>query len=131
MSCRVLLLSGLLVFGAVRNSSSQSLNASKLIHELVDRCAATQGYSFDAQLQVEAWKSGGQPRLVAGGKTSFCGGPEGQYSLRLEPMNKDAYVLVSNGQKSWAYVPSLKKYTETEAAGSAESVDDREDPRRR
>ena len=128
MLCRVLPLTGLLVLGTVRDSSSQSLNAAKLVHDLAGRCGAIQAYSFDAQLQVEAWKSGTQPRLVAAGKASFCGGPEGKYSLRLEPMSKDAYVLVSNGQKSWAYVPSLKKYTETEAAGRSDSLGDTDNP---
>src|ERR1035437_5748813 len=124
---RVPILTCLLFFGAVRISTSQNLNAAKLVQDLAARCAAPQAYSFDAQVQVEGWKSGGTPRLLAAGKTSFAGGPEARYSLRLEPLNKDPYVLVGNGQKSWAYVPSLKKYTETEAAASGGALGDDED----
>ena len=117
----------LLVLGVTGTGSSQSLNASKLAQDLIARCAKAQTYSFDAQVQVEGWRTGEEPRLLAGAKVSFAAGPEGRYSLRMEPLGKEAYVLVSNGQKSWAYVPSLKKYTETEAAAAADTDDEGDD----
>jgi peroxiredoxin len=42
--------------------------------------------------------------------------PQGKFYLRIEPAGKDAYVLLSNGTKSWAWVPKLKQYTQEEAA---------------
>jgi outer membrane lipoprotein-sorting protein len=43
----------------------------------------------------------------------------GKYLLRVEKTGNSSYVLVSDGQKSWTYAPSLKKYTEREAVVSA------------
>ncbi len=115
----------LILFCALRPAHSQgpSLDAARMVRDLAARCGAARAYAFDAQVQVEGWRSGTPPRLLSAAKASYAAGPDGKYWLRLEPAGKDAYVLVSDGEKTWAYVPALKKYTETEAA----ALEDRED----
>jgi peroxiredoxin/outer membrane lipoprotein-sorting protein len=60
-------------------------------------------------------------------KVKLAAAPSGKSYLRIEPAGKDAYVLISNGQKSWAWVPKLKQYTEEEAAFRAEDQEDEAD----
>ncbi|MBZ5729097.1 MAG: redoxin domain-containing protein [Acidobacteriia bacterium] len=122
----------LILFCVLRPASAQSapLNAAQLVRGLAARCGAARAYAFDAHVQVESWRSGGSPRLLSAARASYAAGPAGKFSLRLEPAGKDAYVLVSDGEKSWAYVPALKKYTETEAAGIEDGEDGGSDEER-
>ena len=78
---------------------------------------------FEGELQVEASRGNTPGRLLSRAKVKIAMAPEGKSFLQIEPIDKDAYLLVSNGQKSWAYVPRLKQYTEQEAAAVEDSDD--------
>jgi outer membrane lipoprotein-sorting protein len=102
----------------------------ELAHRLAAKLSSGQDNAFEGVVTVEGWKSGGTPRLLSQAKVALASGSEGRFALRLEPAGKPAYQLASDGQKSWAYVPSLKQYTETEAASveSGESDDSSDAP---
>jgi peroxiredoxin/outer membrane lipoprotein-sorting protein len=99
----------------------------KLVKAIGERCQAAREYSFEGQIVI-AGRRGSEPgRELSQAKVKLAAAPSGKSYLRIEPAGKDAYVLISNGQKSWAWVPKLKQYTEEEAAFRAEDQEDEAD----
>lgn len=73
-------------------------------------------YSFEGTLVVEGQRGSNPGRQLAKAKVSLAVGPEGRYRLEVDGEERDPYLLACDGQKSWAYVPKLKQYTETEGS---------------
>ncbi len=89
-------------------------------------CKAAREYSFEGEMVVAGQRGAEPGRELSRAKVKLASAPAGKFYLRIEPEGKDAYVLVSNGQKSWAWVPRLKQYTEEEAAFVEENDDGEE-----
>jgi peroxiredoxin/outer membrane lipoprotein-sorting protein len=93
-----------------------SFDVRKVIQDIAAKCESATEYAFEGDLEV-AWQNGSQPgRLLAKAKVTYAVAASGKYFLRVEGVNKDEYLLASDGQKSWAYMPKLKQYTLEEAA---------------
>lgn len=92
-----------------------------------ERCRSAREYSFEGEMLLAGQRGSEPGRTLSHAKVRVAVAPGGKSYLRIEPENKDAYVLVSNGKTSWAYVPKLKQYTEEEAA-SLDSDDDGDSP---
>ena len=103
---------------------SAPVDVVKTIQSLGERCRAAREYAFEAEFLIQAQKAGSPPRLLSRAKVEAAAGEGGKTYLRMEPEGKDAYVLISDGQKSWAFVPKLKQYTEEEAVATATEDDD-------
>ena len=73
---------------------------------------------------VEAQRGTAPGRILARAKVVYSAGPEGRFGLEVDGAEHDPYVLVSDTQKSWAYVPKLKQYTETEGATVSDPDED-------
>ena len=73
---------------------------------------------MEGTLEVAGQRGDVPGRILAKAKFSAAKGPEGRFRLQIDPVDKDSYLLVSNGQKSWAYVPKLKSYIEVEGAAA-------------
>src|SRR5215471_11740758 len=74
----------------------------KVIQDISAKCESAKDYSFEGEMEV-AGQRGSQPgRILAKAKVKYAVAAQGKYLLRVEPVNKDEYWLVSDGQKSWA-----------------------------
>ena len=93
-----------------------------------EKCRAAHEYSFEGDLVLSGQKGTAPGRVLSEARVKLASAPGGKFYLRIEGAGKDAYVLVSNGQKSWAWVPKLKQYTEEETAVSEGEGDDEEGP---
>src|SRR5579871_737161 len=98
----------------------------KAIQDISVRCEAARDYLFEGGMEVSGQRGSQPARLLAKGKIKLAVSDPGKYFLRVEAVNQDEYMLVSDGQKSWAYVPKLKQYTEQESATVTNSDDDEE-----
>lgn len=92
-------------------------SAPKTAQAIAERCQKAGGYSFEGEFLLGGKQGSAPGRELSRAKVKLASAPGGKYYLRLEPEGKDAYVLASNGEKSWAWVPRLKQYSEEEAAG--------------
>ena len=112
---------------AALNGQTQAPQPTQVIHDLEARCRAAQSYSFDANLVLYTQKGEDKPSMRSNARVSFSSAPGGKFLMKIKPLEQDEYWLQSDGQKSWAYVPNLKKYTEQESvmadAGDEEEGD--------
>jgi len=108
-------------------AQSPSFDYRKAIVDLGARFENAKEYSFEADLQLVGQRGTQPGRELARGKVKLAVAPDGKYLLHLTPVDKDEYMLISNGQKSWAYVPKLKQYTEQEEA-AVTGEDDEDGP---
>ncbi len=94
-------------------------------------CAQARQVLWTGSLIIEG-QLGEQPlRLLSKARVRFAAANPGRRFLHLRPEDKDEYFLISNGEKSWAFVPKLKRYTETAGAfadgGGADAGDGERD----
>jgi peroxiredoxin/outer membrane lipoprotein-sorting protein len=101
-------------------------DVSKTVNAIGQRCQNAREYEFEGDLLLAGQKGSAPGRALSRARVKLASAPEGKYYLRVEPQGKDAYVLVSNGEKSWAWVPRLKQFTEEEAAFRPEDADPEE-----
>lgn len=99
-----------------REAELSQLNIRKIIADVATKCEAANEYWFEGELQVVGQRGEVPARLLTKAKVRLAVAPGGKSFLQVEPHDKDSYMLVSDGQKLWAYVPRLKQYTETDGA---------------
>ncbi len=120
----ILPISVLLSVAAAQELSQSEI--SKTIRSVAVRAERAKRYSMEGTLVLEGQQGKNPARILSKAKFKLASGPEGKSFLRIEAEEKDEYQLISNGQKSWAYVPKLKQFTEEEGAplgGEAEAGD--------
>ncbi len=100
-----------------------SPEAAKLMKALAMKCDDAKQYSWEGELLVEGRKGNTPWQPFALSKVKLAIAPNGKSFLRVEPPQQDEYWLISNGQKSWAYFPGRKQYTEEESATLASDTD--------
>jgi peroxiredoxin/outer membrane lipoprotein-sorting protein len=97
---------------------------------LAAKCDDAKQYSWEGEIRVEGKKANTPWQLLSQAKVKLAVADQGRSYLRVEPLQQDEYWLVSNGQKSWAYLPQRKQYTEEESAtlssDAAEASDDQD-----
>jgi thiol-disulfide isomerase/thioredoxin/outer membrane lipoprotein-sorting protein len=98
-----------------------------VMKDISARCEAPKEYAFEAELQLAGQRGAEPGRILAQAKVKLAVAQPGKYLLQVEPIDKDEYWLVSDGQKSWAYVPKLKQYTEQESAAITDDGHDGDD----
>lgn len=101
------------------------LDAGKTV-EAVAAKAATGYCLLEGGVLVEGQRGSQPGRALARARFKFAAAPEGKSRLELQPADKEEYLLVSDGQKSWAFVPKLKQYTEEESS-PVQAADEEED----
>ncbi|MBM3774708.1 MAG: hypothetical protein FJW37_06035, partial [Acidobacteria bacterium] len=110
ITCAVLLLLGSLA------AQTPGLDGRKVIRDVVAKVGAAKDYSFEGNLQLVGQRGSAPARLLAQAKIKLAVAQPGRSYLHLQPVEKDEYLLVSSGEKTWTYVPKLKQYTEAEGA---------------
>lgn len=91
-------------------------NATAIVKRFSDTCKASASYWFEGEFVISAKQGSQEGRLLAKSKVKFAVGEQGKSFLRVRPEEKDEYLLVSNGQKSWEFVARLKQYSEQDGA---------------
>ena len=103
------------------------LNVSKILRDLSDKCESAKAYTFEGELSLDGQRGQNPGRVLTRAKIQLAVADGGKYLLRVRAEDKDEYQLISDGQKSWAWVPKLKKYTEQESAILASDGEDDEE----
>ena len=98
-------------------------SVTKLVHDVAQKAETAKQYEFEGDLLVDGQRGARPGAVIAQAKVRLAVGPEGKSLLRVDAGDKGDYLLVSDGQKSWAYVPKLKQYTEEESSARADSDD--------
>jgi len=102
--------------------------AAALMKALAVKCDDAKQYSWEGEILVEGKKANTPWQPLSQAKVKLAVADKGRSYLRVEPPQQDEYWLVSNGQKSWAYLPQRKQYTEEESATlSSDAVEAGED----
>ena len=95
-----------------------------LVNTISQRYQEVMQYSFEGDLEISRRSGTEKPKeMLLKARVRFLAASSGRFLLRADKAGSPSYTVVSDGQKIWAYVPALKKYTEREASGSARHVD--------
>jgi peroxiredoxin/outer membrane lipoprotein-sorting protein len=95
--------------------TTPTIDIPKIVSSIAAR-AATGQYSMEGHLLLEGQRGASPGRILAQSRFKLAAAPNGKSRLELAPADEDEYLLVSNGQKTWAFVPKLKQYTEEEVS---------------
>lgn len=80
-------------------------------------------------MTIDALKGSAPFQIVSQAKIQIALAENGKSLLKLQPLGAEEYWLISDGKKTWSYLPAKKEYTEEEAASLApEGNDAREEP---
>ena len=88
----------------------------RLLPAIETRCAGAKRYVLEGAITLQGQRGSSPARLLSQARVKLAVSEPGKYYLWLAPVDKDEYLLASDGRKSWAYVPKLKQYTEQESA---------------
>ena len=95
---------------------------SDLMKKVAEKFGAAKEYSLEGTLEVGSKKGVDADRVIVDrAKVKLAVAPGGKYRLQVDRESKPSYVLVSDGQTSWAYMANLKRYTQR--AGAAPIAD--------
>ncbi len=108
-------------------AQGQDFSVTKLVKDVAQKAESGTQYEFEGDLLLEGQRGVNPGVTIAQAKVRLAVGPEGRSLLRVDAVDKGEYLLISNGQKSWAYVPNLKQYTEEESSVRAGGGADNEE----
>jgi len=100
-------------------ANGQEFSVTKLVRDVAQKAESAQQYEFEGDLLLVGQRGSKPSMAIAQAKVHLAVGVEGRFLLRVDAPDKGEYLLVSDGQKSWAYVPKLKQYTEEESSPRA------------
>jgi thiol-disulfide isomerase/thioredoxin len=117
------------LFYSLLFGQNQQAALNKIITGLSHRAESGKSISFEGEVTIEGQSGDNPGRLLSKARIRYAIAPGGKSLLHLKPEDKDEYMLVSDGEKDWAYVPRLKQYTEAtgvrlESASSEEEEQD-------
>jgi peroxiredoxin/outer membrane lipoprotein-sorting protein len=104
-------------------AQGQQFSVTKLVHDVAQKAESATQYEFEGDLLLGGQRGSNPGVVIAQAKIHLAVGPGGKSLLRVDAPEKSEYLLVSDGQKSWAYVPKLKQYTEEESSARAAGPD--------
>ncbi len=96
----------------------------KVVKDISAKCDGAKQYAFEGELQLAGQQGSAQARILASAKVKLAVSQPGKYLLQIDAVDKGEYLLISDGQKTSAYVPKLKQYTEQESASLTDDADD-------
>jgi peroxiredoxin/outer membrane lipoprotein-sorting protein len=116
----------LFTLSCLLKAQDASFDFRKALHTLAAKCESAKEYTFEGDLELAGQRGSVPGKILTKAKIKMAVSEPGKYLLRVEPLGRDEYLLVSDGQKSWAYVPKLKQYTEQESASVVDAGEDEE-----
>jgi peroxiredoxin/outer membrane lipoprotein-sorting protein len=114
-----LVLAAVLIQPAVVAGQPAHPDAMQILAALEARCRAAKSFAYQGELTVEKRTSiPAKPWPPSKSKVELAiSGPD-KYLLRIHPETRGEYLLLSDGEKSWTYVPKLRQYSEEEKVSS-------------
>jgi outer membrane lipoprotein-sorting protein len=116
-----------LFWSGVAVAQNAVVSQADLLNRISQKFQETKQYSFVGDLEIARRSGAEKPKEpLVHTKVRLTVAPPAKFLLRVEPpmpASKSSYVLVSDGQKSWTYVPSNKRYTESNASLAALPAD--------
>lgn len=100
-------------------AKAQEFSVTKLVRDVAQKAESARQYEFEGDLLLVGQQGAKPGVVIAQAKVHMAAGADGKYLLRVDAPDKGEYLLISDGQKSWAYVPKLKQYTEEESSAQA------------
>ncbi|MGC9948054.1 MAG: redoxin domain-containing protein [Bryobacteraceae bacterium] len=104
-------------------AQGQEFSVTKLVRDVAQKAESATQYEFEGDLMLGRQRGSTPGVVVAQAKVHLAAGPGGKSLLRVDAPDKGEYLSISDGQKSWAYVPKLKQYTEEESSVRADGDD--------
>jgi peroxiredoxin/outer membrane lipoprotein-sorting protein len=99
-------------------AQGQQFSVTKLVRDVAQKAESAAQYEFEGDLLLGGQRGANPGVVIAQAKVRLAVGPGGKSLLRVDAPDKGEYLLISNGLKSWAYLPKLKQYTEEESSAS-------------
>jgi len=103
--------------------AAQEINVTQIVRDVAQKAGAAAEYAFDGDLLLVEQQGADPLVILAQAKVKLAIGSGGKSLVWVDAPDKGAYLVVSNGQKNWAYVPKLKQYTEEESAAHSPDAD--------
>lgn len=95
---------------------------------LAARANHAQHYSWEGNLTIDIRRGKGPFTQVSQSKVQVAIDENGKSLLKMQTQGVAEYWLISDGKKTWSYLPARKKYMEEESGSVAEDgVDDEDD----
>jgi len=94
---------------------------TKTLNELAKECRNPARYSWSGTVLVDRREGEGPFTRVADARVQIATAENGKSMFKLRDEEGTEYWLISDGKKSWSYLPSKKQYMEEEAANSSEN----------
>jgi peroxiredoxin len=108
----------------VAGQSAEPVNKPAHYAGLVrSKAAAAQHVNFDALIELLRKSGEAQPETVARFRVKVAVAPGRKYLLWVGDKNNPEYLIVSNGERTWAYSPARRKFVEVEAVPSSLAAD--------
>ena len=131
--CRRSIITAFLILslGQIGDATPEDTKVKPLdvVNKVAQKCASAKQYIFEGDLDVARKSGERRMNVLAKAKVKLAIAPRGKFLLRVENA-RSAYLIVSDGQKSWSYVPALNRYTERDAAAASEGMNEGlDDPR--
>ncbi len=104
-------------------AQGQQSSVTQIVKDVAQKAESAKQYEFEGDLLLSGQRGANPPKILAQAKIHLAAGPDGKSFLRIDRPDKGEYVLASDGQKSWAFVPKLKQYTEEESSVRPDSGD--------
>jgi outer membrane lipoprotein-sorting protein len=106
-----------------------ALQPAVLANQIAAKLMSAKQYAFEGEVQVTRKLAGDDPgQILAQAKVKVEIASGGKYRLDVGDGGKSQYLLVSDGETRWSYVPELKRYTESSAASPSGLADNEMDP---
>jgi len=108
-------------WSAAAVAQNAAVSHADLLNRISQRYQEAKQYSFAGDLEIARRSGTEKPKeSLLHAKVRLTVAPPAKFVLHVEPAMtpKSSYFLVSDGQKSWTYVPSNKRYTESDASFS-------------
>jgi cytochrome c biogenesis protein CcmG, thiol:disulfide interchange protein DsbE len=103
-----------------------SSQLGKTLAALAKRCDHPQQYSWQGELTIEAREGDGAFLPVASAKAELAISEEGKSLLKIDPSGGEEYWLISDGKKTWSYLPAKKQYMVEELASLSSGGDEQQ-----
>lgn len=113
-----------LSFACAAVAQTGAVTSADLVGQISHKYQEASHYTFAGDLEIARKDGTEKPKdLLLKAKVNLKFAIPGKYILKVNKPNGESYILQSDGEKTWKYVPSLKKYSET-AAPLSTTLDD-------
>ena len=92
---------------------------TKTVNDLAARANHAQHYSWEGTLTIDIRRGNGPFTQASQSKVQVAIGENGKSLLKMQTQGVEEYWLISDGKKTWSYVPGRKQYLEEESGSVA------------